>query len=110
MTDNTIPPDNTAPKVLHAGDRLDVNDHGTSHNITVLDEAVEVVDKGGASDLTTINEGVREVVCGGTANFTTINDGLLVLAMGGTADHAARHSPRHRIPRQRPAMLRQRKT
>jgi hypothetical protein len=27
MTDYNIPPDNTSPIVLHAGDRLDVNDH-----------------------------------------------------------------------------------
>jgi hypothetical protein len=72
---------------LHAGDRLDVNDHGTSHNITVLDEAVEVVGKGGTSVLTTINEGGQEQVFGGAANLTTINGGDLVLYDHATADH-----------------------
>jgi len=85
MTDYKIPPDNTSPIVLHAGDRLDVDNHGTSHNVTVLDEAVEIVGKGGTSDLTTINEGGREEVYG-AANLTTINNGRLDL-FGATADH-----------------------
>ena len=85
MTDYNIPPDNTSPIVLHAGDRLDVNDHGTSHNITILDGAAEVVGKGGTSDVTTINEGGSEQVYG-AANLTTINNGQLVLFDHATAN------------------------
>ena len=87
MADYNFPPDNMSPIVLHAGDRLDVNDHGTSHDITILDDAQEVVGKGGISVRTTINEGGREVVFGGTANLTTVNNGQFDLFDHATADH-----------------------
>ena len=89
MTEYTIPPDNTSAIVLHAGDRLDVNDHGTSHDITILDGAAEVVGKGGTSVRTTINEGGSEQVYDATVNFTTINGGQLALLDHGTADHTS---------------------
>lgn len=47
MTDYTIPPDNTSPIVLHAGDLLRVENHGTSHNVTVNDGSREEVAQGG---------------------------------------------------------------
>ena len=85
MAEYNIPPDNTSPITLHPGDRLDVDNHGTSHNVTILDDAGEIVGKGGTSDVTTINEGGREQVYG-TANLTTINNGQLDLLDGATAN------------------------
>jgi hypothetical protein len=92
MTDYNIPPDNKEPMVLHAGDTLRVEDHGTSHDITLLDGATEGVFKGGASVRTTVNEGGTEDVEGGTANFTTINGGQLGVFQHGTADHTRLNS------------------
>src|SRR5579871_1846925 len=85
MTDYTIPPDNTAPIVLHAGDGLTVSNRGTSRDITVLDDAQETV-TGGKSILTTLVDG-DETVTHGTADLTTINGGVLRLFDHATADH-----------------------
>ena len=85
MTEYTIPPDNTAPIVLHAGDGLTVSNRGTSRDITVLDDAQETV-TGGKSILTTLVDG-DETVTHGTADLTTINGGVLRLFDHATADH-----------------------
>ena len=90
MTDYTIPPDNTSPIVLHAGDLLRVENHGTSHNVTVNDGSQEEVAKEGTSILTTINDGFERVT-GGTADLTTINGGYLFLDHA-TADHTKLNS------------------
>jgi hypothetical protein len=90
MTDYTIPPDNTSPIVLHAGDVLRVENHGTSHNVAVNDGSTEEVGKGGTSILTTINDGFERVT-GGTADLTTINGGYLFLDHA-TADHTKLNS------------------